>query len=233
MKRLLPLLLTLATPALAEDAVIYADCGAQGCTCHISAISNAEIAEITGIPTPENAGQLTLVGKGGRFHWSSAPRREIDLASGGDGTCEIEVFQEVVPLDGTWAGTVEVTGIEGCHPQVAAMVPPLVEGMATSHVVAWGGKFDPARLASDAGSPVVQWTRVRSDYYTGTVPIPKNGVLDVSVDATATLLAPDQASATLSIRFDPVSGGDAGALALIGMNGCEARAAYGFRRVGD
>ena len=110
MKRLLPLLLTLATPALAEDAVIYADCGAQGCTCHISALPNAEIAQYTGIPTPENAGQLTLVGKDGRFHWSSAPRSEIDLASGGDGSCEIEVFQEIVPLDGTWAGTVDATG---------------------------------------------------------------------------------------------------------------------------
>ena len=233
MKRLLPLFLTLSAPAFAEDAIIYADCGAQGCTCHISAIPNAEIAQITGIPTPENAAQLTLVGRDGRFHWSSATRSEIDRDAGGDGTCEIEVFQEIIPLDGTWAGTVEVTGIEGCHPQVAAMVPPMVEGMATSHAVSWGGKFDPARLATGGQSPVVQWTRVRSDHFTGTVPIPANGVLDVSVDATATLLAPDQAKATLSIRFDPVSGKDAGALALIGMNGCEARAAYDFRRVGD
>jgi hypothetical protein len=80
---------------------------------------------------------------------------------------------------------------------------------------------------------VVQWTRVRSDYFTGTVPMEPNGVLEVSVDATATLLAPDRAAATLAIRFAPVSATDAGALALIGMNECEANASYDFRRTGS
>jgi hypothetical protein len=54
-----------------------------------------------------------------------------------------------------------------------------------------------------------------------------------TVNATATLLAPDHATATLTIRFDPVAGADAGALSLIGMNGCEANAAYEFRRTGN
>lgn len=232
MKRILLTLLTLPAPALAEDAIIYADCGNRGCTCHISAISAPEIAAITGIPTPPNAAQLTLVGRNGTYHWSAASRSDIDRDAGGDGSCDIEVFKEIVPQDGTWSGTVDVTGISGCHPQVAAMVPPMVEGMASTRSVVWGGVFDPARLATGGKSPVVQWTRVRSDYFTGTVPIEANGVLDVSVNATATLLAPDHAEATLTIRFDPASGADGGALALIGMNGCEANAAYDFRRTG-
>lgn len=232
MNRLLLALLILPAPALAEDAIIFADCGDAGCTCHISAISADEIALITGQPTPPDAAQQTLVLHDGQFIWSRTPRDDMDLTMGGDGVCEIEVFQEIIPEDGTWTGTVEVTGISGCHPQVAAMVPPLVEGMTHTQAVTWGGVFDPARLATGGQSPVVRWTRVRSDYFTGTVPLEPNGVLDVSVNATATLLAPDRAAATLSIRFDPVSGADAGALALIGMNGCEAIAAYDFRRTG-
>lgn len=232
MKRILLALLALPVPALAEDAIIFADCTNAGCTCHISAISAEEIALVTGQPTPPDAAQQTLVMFDGAFTWSRTPRDDLDLAMGGDGVCEIEVFDEIIPQDGTWTGTVEVTGISGCHPQVAAMVPPMVEGMSQTQRITWGGVFDPARLATGGQSPVVQWTRIRSDYFTGTVPMKPNGVLDVSVDATATLLAPDQAAATLTIRFDPVSATDGGALALIGMNGCEANAAYDFRRTG-
>jgi hypothetical protein len=232
MNRLLLALLILPAPALAEEAIIFVDCGDAGCTCHISPISAEEIALITGQPTPSDAAQQTLVMHDGEFIWSTVPRDDLDLAMGGDGVCEIELFEEIIPQDGTWTGTVEVTGITGCHPQVAAMVPPLVEGMTQTQSITWGGVFNPARLATGGQSPVVQWTRVRSGYFTGTVPMEPNGVLEVSVDATATLLAPDRATATLFIRFDPVSGGDAGALALIGMNGCEANAAYDFHRTG-
>jgi hypothetical protein len=135
MKRLLLALLALPAPAHAhahahaEDAIIFADCGNAGCTCHISAISAEEIAVVTGQPTPPDAAQQTLVLHDGRFIWSRTHRDDLDLAMGGNGVCEIEVFKEIIPQDGTWTGTVEVTGISGCHPQVAAMVPPMVEGM--------------------------------------------------------------------------------------------------------
>lgn len=232
MNRFLFALMILPTPAFAEDAIIFADCKDGGCTCHISPISAEEIAVVTGQPTPTDAAQQTLVMHDGQFIWSRTPRDDIDLAMGGDGVCQVEVFEEILPKDGTWTGTVEVTGISGCHPQVAEMVPPMVEGMTQTQAIIWGGVFDPARLAKGGQSPVVQWTRVRSDYFTGTVPMEPNGVLDVSVDATATLIAADHAKATLTIRFDPASGANAGALALIGMNGCEAHAAYEFRHTG-
>jgi hypothetical protein len=232
MHRLILALLALPAPALAEDAIIFADCTDAGCTCHVSAISADEIALLTGQPTPPDAAQQTLVLFDGAFTWSRTPRDDLDLAMGGDGVCEIEVMPAIIPEDGTWTGTVEVTGISGCHPQVAVMVPQMVEGMRQTQTIAWGGVFDPAKLATGGQSPQVQWTRVRSDHFTGTVPVPSNGVIDVSVDATATLTAPDRAEATLSIRFDPVDGADAGALGLIGMNGCEAHAAYAFRRTG-
>jgi hypothetical protein len=233
MKRILLALLALPAPAFAEDAIIFADCDNAGCTCHSSAISAEEIAQVTGQPTPPDAAQQTLVLHDGQFIWSRTPRDDLDLAMGGDGVCEVEVFNEIIPQDGIWTGTVEVTDISGCHPQVAAMVPPMVEAMVQTQRITWGGVFNPARLATGGQSPVVQWTRVRSDYFTGTVPMEPNGVLEVSVDATATLLAPDRAAATLAIRFAPVSATDAGALALIGMNGCEANASYDFRRTGS
>lgn len=232
MKRLLFALVILPAPALAEDAIIFADCADGGCTCHISAISADEIALITGQPTPSDAARQTLVMHDGQFTWSRTPRDDLDLAMGGDGVCQIEVFPQIIPEDGIWTGTVDVTGINGCHPQVAAMVPPMVEGMSQTQRITWGGVFDPALLATGGKSPAVQWTRLRPDYFTGTVPSLANGVLDVSVAATATLTAPDRAAATLTIRFAPVSGADVGALALIGMNGCQADASYDFRRTG-
>jgi hypothetical protein len=232
MRHFLFALVMLPAPVMAEDAIIFADCGDAGCTCRISPISAADIALVTGQPTPPDAARLTLVMHDGQFTWSPTPRDDLDLAMGGDGVCEIELFEDIIPEDGTWTGTVEVTGISGCHPQVAAMVPPMVAGMNQTQTISWGGVFDPARLATGGQSPVVQWTRVRSDYFTGTVPMAPNGVLEVSVNATATLLAPDHAEATLTIRFDPANGTDANALALIGMNGCEANAAYDFRRTG-
>lgn len=232
MKPVLLALLVLPLPAQAEEAIVFADCRDGGCTCHISAISADEIALVTGQPTPPDAAQQTLVMHEGQFTWSRTPRDDLDLAMGGDGVCAIEVFQEVIPQDGTWTGTVDVTDIRNCHAQVAAMVPAMVDGMAQTQSITWNGVFDPARLAAGGKSPVVKWTRVRSDYFTGTVPMEPNGVIDISANGTATLTAPDRAEATLTIRFDPVSGADAGALGLIGMNGCEANAAYEFRRTG-
>lgn len=232
MHRLIFALLAMPAPALADDAIIFADCTNSGCSCHISAISAEEIAVVTGQPTPPDAAAQTLVLFDGEFTWSRTPRDDLDLAMGGDGVCEIEVMPPIIPEDGTWAGTVEVTGISGCHPQVAAMVPQMVEGMRQTQAIVWGGVFDPAKLAKGGQSPVVKWTRVRPDYFTGIVPMAPNGVIDISVDATATLTAPDRAKATLAIRFEPVSGADANALGLIGMNGCEANAAYDFRRTG-
>lgn len=232
MKRLLVALLVLPAPAFAEDAIIFADCGDAGCSCHISAISAEEIALVTGQPTPPDAARQTLVLHDGQFTWSPTPRDDIDLAMGGDGVCEIAVFDDIIPQDGTWTGTVEVTGISGCHPQVAEMVRPMVSGMATNQTVVWGGTYDPARLSLGGSNALVQWTRVRSDYFTGTVPMAPQGPLAVSIDTTATLLAPDRAAATVKIRIDAASAADAGTLAMLGMNGCETNAAYDFRRTG-
>jgi hypothetical protein len=232
MQRLLLALLFLPAPALAEDAIIFADCKEGGCTCHISAISADEIALITGQPTPADAARQTLVLHDGQFIWSRTPRDDLDLAMGGNGVCEIAVFNDIIPQDGTWAGTVEVTGISGCQPQVADMVRPIVSGMAISQSVVWGGTYDPAKLSIGGSNALVQWTRVRADHFTGTVPVPPNGVLAVLIDTTATLLAPDRAAATVKIRIAPETAADAGTLAMLGMNGCEVNADYDFRRTG-
>lgn len=219
--------------AQAEEAIIVADCTNTGCTCHVSAISRAEIAELTGMPIPSDAAQQTLVMHAGEFIWSKTPRDDLDLMMGGNGVCEIEVFAPITPLDGVWTGNVRVTDIEGCAPAVVEMVPPMVAGMSQTQRIVWGGRFDPAKLATGGKSPVVKWSKASSNYFTGTVPQTPNGVIEISVNATATLTAPDRAEATLRIRFDPVSGSDAGTMGLIGMNGCEANAAYEFLRTGE
>ncbi len=230
---LLTLMLTAPLVASAEEAIIVADCGDGGCTCHISPITLAEIEAISGVAAPANASQQTLVMHNREFIWSKTPRDELDLAMGGNGVCEIEVFSPITPLDGTWTGNVRVTDISGCAPAVAKMVPPMVAGMSQTQSIAWGGKFHPSKLASGGKSPVIQWTQVSSNHFTGEVPQEANGVIDITVIAEASLTAPDQAEATLTIRFDPAEGSDPSTLSLIGMNGCEANAAYDFQRVSD
>jgi hypothetical protein len=224
-------LLALSSPALAQGKANYADCKQGGCTCVLAHVDLNDYAVATGTPAPKGAENMTLVAFEGAYYWSSSPIEDLDIAVGGDGICTPQLF-DITPEDGIWTGSVAVTSITECHPQVAQMVPPLVATMSQTQRIVWGGSFDPAKLAKGGTSPDVIWTQVRPDYFTGKVPMAANGVIDISVDATATLTAPDRVAATLSIRFAPVSGENAGALGLIGMNGCETNAAYDFRRTG-
>lgn len=224
-------LVSCSSAAFAQELANYADCQEGGCTCMAAHIDLSDYELATGIPAPAGAAKMTLVAYDGEFYWSESSFEELDMVVGGDGVCTPQLFN-IVPEDGTWTGTVEVTGISGCHPQVAQMVRPMVSGMATNQTVIWGGIYDPARLSLGGSNALVQWTRVRSDYFTGTVPMAPQGPLVVSVDTTATLLAPDRAAATVKIRIDAASAADAATLAILGMNGCETNAAYDFRRTG-
>ncbi|MCU0901499.1 MAG: hypothetical protein MUC82_13530 [Cypionkella sp.] len=223
--------LGLAQPVLAENQILYAECGDAGCACLLSPVTLGDYEALTGSPPPAGAENMVLVNSNGAFLWSTLSPDEIDLASGGDGTCEIGLFS-IVPQDGTWRGSVRVQNIDGCLPQVAQMVPPLVDGTNATKPIAWGGKFHPSQFVVGSGADRIQWTERSPVRFDGVFPIPPNDILNVTATATSTLTAPDKAEATLALRFAAAPGADAGALALIGMAKCRVDAVYDFERVG-
>ena len=174
---------------------------------------------------------MVLVSYNGDWIWSRSGVDEIDLIAGGDGICAIELFG-IVPQDGAWRGAVRVQEISGCLPQVADMVPPLVENMGNLQQITWGGQFHPTRFVTGTAPAGIRWTQRSPTQFDGVFPVPANGTLDVKITATATLTAPDRAEATMALRLAAARGANAAALALLGMADCKVDAAYDFERVG-
>lgn len=220
----------LTSPALAADEFVVARCESGGCTCALSKISLDDVAVITGIPNPPGAKDMVLVDRPDGFSWTTLLPDELDRQMGGDGRCPIELF-DIQPEDGTWKGSVRVQKIDGCLPQVAEMVPPLVDEMGYTKQIAWGGSFDPSKFVVGNAPDAIRWTRLSPTQFDGVFPIPKNDTLEVSANATATLTEPDKAEATLALRI-AAKGENAAAMAMIGMADCRVDAIYDFERVG-
>lgn len=223
--------LAFVSPALAEDQILVADCGDAGCTCFLSPVTLSDYEVVTGSPPPEGAENMVLVNFKGDYIWSNSSPDEIDLAAGGDGTCEIDLFP-IVPQDGLWRGSVRVQNVVGCLPQVSEMLPPMVDGTNAQKQIRWDGKFHPSHFVIGSSADQIRWTERNPTQFEGVFPVPPNGTLDVSVTSTATLTAPDRAEATLALRLSAAPGANAAALAMIGMADCRVDAVYDFERVG-
>jgi len=224
--------LMLATPALAQTKVVLADCKPGGCRCSLSNATGQEAAVTVGLDLPSDWENMVLVNNDGFYFWSYQSREDIDIVFDGDGKCDLELFNAMVPEDGTWKSSVRVQDVKGCLPQVAQMLPPMVDGTGHVKQIVWGGKFHPSQFVVGNAPDGIRWTEVRPDRFDGTFPIPDNGVLDVTVTATATLTAPDTAEATMALRIGAANGANAGALAAIGMANCRVDAIYDFARIG-
>jgi hypothetical protein len=219
------------TAARAEDQILYAECGDSGCSCMLSPVTLGEYEALMGTAPPPGAENMVLVNNKGEFIWSPSSADEIDLAAGGDGTCEIEVFP-IIPQDGTWLGSVRVQDVQGCPPKVDEMVPPIVDNFDSAQSIVWNGKFHPSEFVIGDAPDRMRWTERSSTQFDGVFPVPPNDTLDVSITATATLTAPDKAEATVAIRIAGAPGVDPAALALLGMADCRVDAVYDFTRTG-
>ena len=139
---------------------------------------------------------------------------------------------DIVPLDGTWKGTVRVQEISGCLPQVARMVPPLVDAMGSVKRITWGGRFHPSQFVVKAAPDRIIWKELSAMQFEGVFPIPRNDTLDVSVPAASTLTAPDRAKATMALRLSAAKDADAASMAMIGMEDCRVDAIHDSERTG-
>lgn len=218
--------------AMTGEKLVVAKCGDRGCSCTLSDIDAETLDLLLGPGLPPDAIKRTLVILDDDAILSPLTPDEVDLAAGGDGKCELALFNPITPRDGTWQGSVRVQSVTGCLPQVGAMVPPLVDGMGNSQRIAWGGQFHPQKLAT-GHSPAVSWSERSPGRFTGRIQGPATGVIAVGAGLTATLTSPDHATATMRLRIAAAPGADKGALAAIGMADCRTHAVYDFRRIGD
>lgn len=218
---------------MTSEKIVMARCGDAGCQCTLSEFDLEALSFLTGQDLPAGAVQGTYVTYRGEAYLSSLTPDEVHQIAGGEGKCEMALFDPIIPRDGTWQGSVRVQSMSGCHPQVAEMVPAIAAGMETTVQVVWeGGRFHPGKLASGGSSPAVEWTEKGPGSFTGRLKVPQNKALTVTSSATATLTAPDRATATLRLRIAAEGGGNA-LLAAVGMADCRTFAVYDFTRISE
>lgn len=157
-----------ATPALAQEKLTIADCGAEGCRCTLSAVTMEEAGIVLGTPAPE--GTATLVRLNGEYIWSALSPEDIDFAAGGDGQCPLEFFDAMIPEDGAWIGTVTDQSISQCPPGLDAALAPVTDAMVFPRDITWGGSFHPDRIRIEGTERVINWTRHSETHFTGQGP---------------------------------------------------------------
>lgn len=226
----------LSSPASAQptgEKLVVAKCDGGGCVCTLTALTADDLVFLLGPDIPANAVSMTYVSIGGKSYLSPLSPDQVHQAAGGIGRCEIALFDPIQPLDGVWTGTVQVQAVTGCPPQVDEMVRPVLVGMVMQRRVAWGGRYDPAKLSVGDSSALVRWSERSPGQFVGHLQLEANPVLSVTGALTSTLLTPERATASMQIRIAAANGANASALAMLGMADCRTTAVYDFVRTGS
>lgn len=175
---------------------------------------------------------MTYVSRGGESYLSPLSPDQVHQVAGGNGRCEMVLFDPIQPLDGAWTGTVRIQTITGCPSQVDQMIRPVVAGMVMQARVAWGGRYDPAKLGGDS-SALVRWSERSPGHFVGRLQVETNPVLSVTGALTSTLVTPERATASMQIRIGAADSANTSALAMLGMADCRTTAIYDFVRTGS
>lgn len=161
-----------AAPAVAEDRLIVADCAGGECRCVLSSLTPNEMAVVLGTDLPAGATGVILR-EDADPDWLMITPSDAEIALGGDGVCETDVFQDWLPENGVWDGHTVLTGAGG-RPECSMMATMMLGMMnqAPGPVsVDWGGSFDMQRFwaasnpTGDTDRPV--WTPVDFRTVTG------------------------------------------------------------------
>ena len=231
----IPTLFALAAPALAESGMI-ANCKEGGCTCVITAGTQEELAVLYGLEEPPSAESMVVLAPDIEPFWSGVSPGDLDLNYNGDGTCEMALFDDVVPKDGQWAGTVVAEKVEGCPAQMAPALKEATVAMATTRQIAWGGSYHPDKLRDDQkGKSVFTWTDKGGGAWTGVSTLNQSGPLALNITTTSRIEAEDSITAGMQITIG-MKAGDATAAGILksaGLTNCRVTARYSFARIGD
>lgn len=221
--------------ALAQEKAVVARCGDDGCSCLLSSVTADEAAVVYGLDAPPKPDSVLVVPESGTPEWSVISADEVDLLYGGDGVCELQMFDEILPKDGMWKGTVKAEVIKGCP---AAMVPSLktaTQAMANTRDIDWNGMFHPDKLRDPtAGERAFDWDRKAPGVWAGTGRFNRDsGPLGLEMQSLAMVQTPEHITATMTIAVG-LDAADAQAKAILkasGLADCSVNAEYDFRLV--
>ncbi len=121
--------LGLAAPSYAQDKAVIADCShGNGATFVLAQVTDEEMRivmpELPPRPFPDAI--LVLEPKKAPY-WDTRTQSEIDLACGGDGQTELELFATLQPKSGLWQARIGAVDIRGC-PAIMEEVFPISPG---------------------------------------------------------------------------------------------------------
>jgi hypothetical protein len=132
----------LAQAGVGKKAMV-ADCSGKECRCRLSDLTLNDMAILLGTDLPADPESFVMI-HGDEIGWSKVSIRDAEIAIGGDGTCDLELFEDWSPEDGTWDGTTVLRGVSGaaeCR-QIGAMVVTMMNSKGRKARVAWKGAFD-------------------------------------------------------------------------------------------
>ena len=213
-----------APPALAQEKLVVADCGAGGCRCALAAVTMEEAEVVLGTAAP--AGSTTLVRFDGDYIWSSLSLREIDLAAGGDGECPLELFDVMVPEDGKWIGTVTGRQVSHCPAGLNAALDPMTDALVFPRDIVWNGAFHPDRFRMEGAARAIDWSRVDDTRFTGKGPaVSQSGassLVDIGVTYDARLVDPRLARIEVQLKVR-AQGASQAVIDAAGLGKCDVR----------
>lgn len=228
---ILPLLM-IATPALAQEKLIVADCGDGGCRCALSALTMEEAGVVIGASAPE--GSAALVRHGGDYIWSPLSPSEIDLVAGGDGECPLELFEAMTPEDGSWVGSVVDRKISQCPAGLDAALAPVTEALVFPRDIAWGGSFHPDRIRMQGAARAIDWTRVDERRFTGEGPSASQrggSSVEIGVSYDARLIDPRLVRILVRLKIR-TRGPSQAVLDAVGMGRCDVTVTVDLAKTG-
>lgn len=168
-------------------------------------------------------------------HGAPAPGEAQPPATGQTATTEADTSLRcaMTPRDGVWQPVLVEQNFDGCPAAMAEMIRPLLAPSLARREVAWGGRFSPEALS--IGDSGIEWRQIGPCNHTGSFPDHGTANLPVDIRYQTNLATPRIAVVNVTARVG-IKTGDASTAALLaasGLQSCEARMRFEFRREGQ
>lgn len=211
-----------------------ATCTNSGCTCRVSNLTLEEVAATAPVVIEDGAEDKTLVRTpDGKLGWSAMAPADLDLLYGGQGSCPLELFDEMTPQDGNWQIRAGATDASAC-PMLGASIgaPPMSSAVRQ---INWGGSFHPDKLMAESAG-MVRWSSTGPRSWRGVLAdeamSSSDGATAASVIWTLTLVSTTEVQGNSVFDYSISSNaGDAAVNAILGGLQCKTQTPFVARLV--
>ena len=225
---------TCGAMAQTGQKIQIASCSESGCSCRASNLTLDEVAATVPVNIPAGAEDMVLVRTpDGKLGWSAMAPADLDLLYGGQGSCPLQLFDELAPQDGVWRITAGATDASACPLLGGAGGPPPMNGEARQ--INWGGSFHPDKLMSEAAG-LVRWSSTGARSWRGVLAdeamSSSDGATAASVIWTLSLVSPTEVQGSSVFDYSISSNaGDAMVNAILGGMQCKTQTPFVARLV--